>query len=64
MTASLPTVIRAHVAELGGCPTILLHPDDYARHWAALCDIALDMDETVPRGCYRIEHATKRQRAA
>lgn len=61
MSATLVSVIRSHVAELDGCSTILLHPDDYDRHWLALCDIGHDLpvvfwrDDGVPRGCYRVE---------
>lgn len=60
MSASLVSVIRSHLAELDGSPTVLLHPEDYDRHWLALCDIGHETpvvfwrDESVPRGCYRL----------
>ena len=75
MSASLPDVIRAHVAEVGGCPTILLHPDDYERLWYDGDWLALGAlgrsraavfhrDDRVPRGCYRIERDQWRRPAA
>lgn len=62
MSANFVAALRAHLAELDGCPTIVLHPDDYQAHLTALCAIcgeravAFVRDETVPRGCWRVKH--------
>lgn len=61
MTASLASVIRAHVEEDRGIWKVWVNDRDFGAIREALARVerrkfALDFSARIPRGCYRIEH--------